>query len=118
MALGKFGTVTPGERERINGVHESMSDDTVGVRFVVTGIERVAGSRRLLALANVTVEIAGIELTLQGVQVVRDADGLSCKAPTFRHPRTGTWMPAVILPPELSAAVAREVITAFDRLPS
>lgn len=69
----------------------------------------------MLALANVTVEIAGIELTLQGVQVVRGGDGsLGCRAPTFRHPRTGKWLPAVMLPAELSRAVAAEVITAFE----
>jgi hypothetical protein len=88
--------------------------ETTAVEYEVVGTEPVAGSGRLIGLANVRIEIAGVSLVLQGCQVVRVGDGsLACKAPTFRHPRTGTWLPAVMLPPELSAALAREVITAI-----
>jgi hypothetical protein len=91
-----------------------MSDDAVPVRFVVDGVERVRGSGRLIGLANVTVEIAGAWLTLQGVQVVRDASGgLTCRAPVFRHPRDGRWLPAVLLPAELQDAVGAQVLATW-----
>jgi hypothetical protein len=32
------------------------------------------------------------------------------EAPTFRHPRTGNGPPAVILPAELNAAIASDVL--------
>jgi hypothetical protein len=65
--------------------------ETVPVTFTLDGIERVQGAGRLVALAIVTLDVAGgVEITLQGVQVRRRADGgLECSPPTFRHPRTG-----------------------------
>ncbi|PHK93794.1 hypothetical protein CR162_16900 [Pseudoroseomonas rhizosphaerae] len=80
------------------------------VRFEVLGVERVAGAGKLKALAVVLVEVEGVQITLQGVQVVQGADGLCCRAPTFRHPRDGRWLPAVALPPVLADAIAAEVL--------
>ena len=45
--------------------------DTVPVAFKVASLEPVRGAGRLIALAVVDVEIAGILVTLQGVQVRR-----------------------------------------------
>jgi hypothetical protein len=88
--------------------------ETTSVTYAVDGTERVAGSGRLIALANVRIEVAGIEIMLQGLQVVRGGDGaLTCKAPMWRHPKSGRWLPAVLLPPELQAAVGAEVLAAF-----
>ena len=85
--------------------------ETVPVTYTVLGFEQVQGAGRLVGLAIVEVDLAGVVLTLQGAQVVREADGsLTCKAPTFRHPRTGGWLPAVVLPPELRDAIGREVV--------
>jgi hypothetical protein len=54
-------------------------------------------------------------LTLQGVRVMRRADGgLSIEAPTFRHPRTGKSVTCVLLPDALSAAIAGEVLSAME----
>ena len=33
----------------------------------------------------------------------------------WRHPRIGQWLPAVVLPPELAAALAGEVLAAYQR---
>lgn len=87
-----------------------MSDTGI-VSFEVRGVEPVHGSGRLLALAIVVVDVDGIELVLQGVQVVRGSGGLpEVRAPVFRHPASGQWVPAVLLPPELSEAIAKEVL--------
>jgi hypothetical protein len=34
---------------------------------------------------------------------------MTTEAPRYRDPRTGQWLPALILPDELGAAIAREV---------
>lgn len=91
-----------------------MTAETVPVRFEVLGVERVDRGR-LVALANVLVDVAGVELTLQGVQVVREADGVVVRAPAFRHPRDGRWLPAVLLPPELRDAIGAEVLSGMSQ---
>ncbi len=77
--------------------------------FTVTGLERIEGHGRLLALATVEIEFDGVSLGLQGVQVIRQGKRITTQAPRFRNPKTGVWAPAVILPDELGAAIAREV---------
>ena len=87
--------------------------ETALVTFQVLGVDRVDRGR-LIGLAIVEVEIGGVGMTLQGVQVVRGDDGrIVCGAPVFRHPRTGQWLPAVLLPNELRDALAREVLASF-----
>jgi hypothetical protein len=64
----------------------------------------------------VEIDIAGITLRLVGVQIVRhSANLLECNPPAFRHGRSGEWLPAIILPPELADAIAIEVLKAFER---
>jgi hypothetical protein len=41
--------------------------------------------------------------------VIRQGKRITTQAPRFRNPKTGVWAPAVILPDELSAAIAQEV---------
>jgi hypothetical protein len=85
--------------------------ETLPVAYRVTSVERVTGSGRLVGLANCDVEIGGIVIALQGIQIRRLSDGgLVVAAPLWRHPRSGKWMPGVILPEELSDALADEVI--------
>lgn len=85
--------------------------DTSAVRFEVRGIERVHGAGRLVALAIVAVDIEGVELVLQGVQVMREPDGgWRVRAPVWRHPGSGKWVPAVVLPDELRDAIGAEVM--------
>lgn len=88
--------------------------ETVPVRFEVLGVEAVHGVGRLLGLACVALDVAGVEWTLQGVQVVRGADGgLAVRAPVFRHPRDGRSLPAVVLPDGLRDAITAEVLGSF-----
>lgn len=85
-------------------------DDTATVRFTVRGVEPVRDRGALVGLAIVDVELAGVALTLQGVQVVRGVRGVEVRSPVFRHPATGRWLPGVLLPPELAEAMAAEVV--------
>ncbi|PZP42415.1 MAG: hypothetical protein DI601_18375 [Azospirillum brasilense] len=85
--------------------------ETVPVAYTVLGWEPVRACGRCKALAIVQVEVAGVEFTLQGVSVVLGDDGrLTCQAPRFRHPRSGQWLPAIVLPEVLSQAIAAEVL--------
>jgi hypothetical protein len=84
--------------------------ETSVVTFAVTGFERIPGTRRLAGLAGVRIEIEGVVLLLQGVRVLREPDGgLTCQEPRFRHP-DGGWVPVLVLPPELSDAIAAAVL--------
>jgi hypothetical protein len=82
---------------------------TATVTFTVTDVERIEGAGRLAALAAIEIELDGIALTVQGVRVVRHKNRITTEAPRYRDPRTGQWLPALILPDELGAAIAREV---------
>ena len=93
-----------------------MTDaETEIVRFEVCQVERVERGR-LIGLAVVSLDIAGVELTLSGVQIMRGTNGtLECRAPVWRHPRSGEWLPGVLLPPELASALAAEVLENWSR---
>jgi hypothetical protein len=82
---------------------------TATVTFTVTDVERIEGAGRLAALAAIEIELDGIALTVQGVRVVRQNNRITTEAPRYRDPRTGQWLPALILPDELGAAIAREL---------
>ena len=82
---------------------------TTTVNFTVTGIERVRGAGRLVALAQVELELDGVVLVMQGVRVMRQGGRITTQAPRFRDPRTGDWIPALIMPAELGQAIAREL---------
>ncbi len=85
--------------------------ETVGVAYTVLGVEPARDRGVLIGLAVVEMDIAGVVIVLQGVRVLRRADGgRECAAPVFRHPVSGAWLPGVVLPPELSAALAAEVL--------
>ncbi len=85
--------------------------DTVPVRFEVRQVEPVHGCGKLVGLAVVAMDVAGVEVVLQGVQLVRDGSGtLTVKAPVWRHPGSGQWLPAVLLPDELRDAIGAEVL--------
>ena len=79
------------------------------VTFTVTALEHIEGHGRLLALATLEIDFDGVTMWLQGVQVVRQGKRITTQAPHFRDPKMGIWVPAVILPAELGAAIAREV---------
>lgn len=87
------------------------------VTFTVTALERIEGHGRLLALAALEIDFDGVVLQLQGVQVIRQGKRITTHAPRFRDPKNGVWVPAVILPDELGAAIAREVQSMLLRRP-
>jgi hypothetical protein len=82
---------------------------TATVTFVVTGVERIRGAGRLVALAAVEIDLEGVVVLVQGIQVIRDRGRIATQAPRFRDPRSGAWLPAVVLPEELGAAIAQEL---------
>ncbi len=85
--------------------------DSIPVRFEVLGVEAVRGAGRLEGLANVLLDVAGLELRLQGVGLIRGADErLSVRGPVWRHPQSGRWLPALLLPDQLTAAIAAELL--------
>ena len=95
--------------------------DTAGtatVTFTVTDVKRIEGAGRLAALAAIEIDLDGIALTLQGVRVLRQRNRITTEAPRYRDPWTGQWLPALILPEELGAAIAREVHRIVMRQPA
>lgn len=79
------------------------------VTFTVTALQRIEGHGRLLALAALEIDFDGVIVRVQGVQVIRQGKRIATQAPRFRDPNNGAWVPAVILPDELGAAIAREL---------
>lgn len=88
--------------------------ETVPVQISVAGVERLKGNGSLVGMALVQVSIGGIEIGLQGVQVRCRSGRLVTQAPQFRDPRSGRWLPCIVLPPELSDAIGREVNQAMQ----
>jgi hypothetical protein len=82
---------------------------TTMVTFTVLEVLPVRGAGRLIALASVELELDGVILVMQGVRVVRMGNGVLTEPPKFRDPRTGGWIPALIVPAELGEAIAREL---------
>lgn len=96
--------------------HVADAPETATVTFQVIGVEPVHGRGRLIGLAIVEAEVGGVAMTLQGCQVIkRDHGSLEARAPVFRHPRDGRWLPALILPDELRDALGREVLASFQQ---
>jgi hypothetical protein len=93
------------------------TDSTATVTFVITGLERVSGAGRLVALATVEIDLEGVVVLVQGVQVIRRRGRIAMQAPRFRNPKTGAWIPAVILPNELGEAIAEELHHMLMRQP-
>jgi stage V sporulation protein G len=92
--------------------------ETQAVAVTVLGVERVTGMGATIALAIVEIDVAGVVITLQGVRVVRRPDGThACDAPKWRHPRSGRWLPCVLLPASLSGPLAAEVLHAVGAGP-
>jgi stage V sporulation protein G len=92
-----------------------MSADTTEAVVTVQFVDRIAGAGKLVALAVVEIEIAGVPILLQGVKVAkRPGGGLACEPPCFRAP-DGRWLPAAVLPPDLAQGLAAEVFAAMAR---
>lgn len=87
--------------------------ETGTVSVQVVALEPVHGCGVLVCLAVVELVVEGVEIRLQGVQVLQQRDGtLVVRMPSFRPP-SGPSAPGVVLPPELEDAVARLVLEEF-----
>ncbi len=82
---------------------------TTIVTFRVTEVEQVRGAGRLVALAEVELELDGVVLVMRGVRVMRERNEITVQLPRFRDLRTGNWIPALIVPDELGQAIAGEL---------
>ena len=92
------------------------ADDTCEkqtVALTVRGAVPVQGRGALIGLAVVELNIAGVELVLQGVTVMRTPAGVEVRSPVWRHPSTGQWLPGVLLPPELASALTTQTVAAL-----
>jgi hypothetical protein len=85
--------------------------ETTPVTITILNIDRVAKGD-VAVLANVELEVAGVVIVLQGVAVTKQG---RVRAPLFRHPRTGQWLPAVGLPASLSSAIGNELLAAMGQ---
>ena len=81
--------------------------DTTRVHVRVIAAEPIKAGR-LFALAVVELDVEGVVIRLQGVRVVERKGVLACESPQWRGP-DGRWLPAVILPGEVAAAVSELV---------
>ncbi len=85
--------------------------------FSVLGVERVLGRGELVALAIVELDLSGIAMTVQGIQVRRLAGNrITVTLPAFKHPRDGIMRTAIVLPRDLADAIGTEVANAYDTL--
>ncbi len=86
--------------------------ETLDVRYTVLCLERVKIGP-LVGLANAEIDIAGVVVSLQGIQVLSaPGGGYGVRAPRFRD-GTGVWRSAVVLPREIQDALATEILRSF-----
>ncbi len=80
-------------------------DEIVPIRCECLAITPVHGGGRLLALADVVVEIAGVSVQVNAVRVERDPSGTAVRLPVDRQGR-----PLVVLPEEVRTALGDTVL--------
>jgi DNA-binding cell septation regulator SpoVG len=87
-----------------------MVDDaeTERVTFTIANL-RTINSKRLYALVDVELQIAGLSFRIIGVQVQRGSGGLSVHLPTHRD-INGAWKPVVEMPEELRGPLSDAVM--------
>jgi DNA-binding cell septation regulator SpoVG len=86
--------------------------DTVPVTVTVLRIERVE-SGRLLALAEVEIDIAGVALVLHNIRVLKTGPRSRGIAAPCCRVANGRLADAVSLPPELAKAIANAVLDEY-----
>jgi hypothetical protein len=113
------GVMTPSASPRTTFHCSNLSSEiaadhieTAAVRVTVLGLNLVHGGR-LLALAAVEIDIEGIVIGLDGVRVVQlGPHRLGVEPPAWRAGAQSR--PAVILPPELTSAIAGAVLDLYQ----
>ena len=87
-----------------------MADDadTERVTFTIANL-RTINSKRLYALVDVEIRVAGLSFRIIGVQIQRGTGGLSVHLPTHRDVN-GAWKPVVEMPEELRGPLSDAVM--------
>ena len=87
-----------------------MADDaeTERVTFTIANL-RTINSKRLYALVDVEIRIAGLSFRIIGVQIQRVIGGLSVHLPILRDVH-GAWKPVVEMPEELREPLSDAVM--------
>ncbi len=87
-----------------------MADDadTDRVTFTIANL-RTVNSKRLYALVDVEIGVAGLSFRIIGVQIQRGIDGLSVHLPILRDVN-GAWKPVVEMPEELRGPLSDAVM--------
>jgi hypothetical protein len=87
-----------------------MADDadTERVTFTIANL-RTINSKRLYALVDVGLQVAGLSFRIIGVQVRRVSGGLSVNLPTHRDVN-GAWTAVVEMPEELRGPLSDAVM--------
>lgn len=93
------------------GYSMSQQTDTATIEIRVLSITPISNASRLLALADVSVILDGVELVIHGVQVRAGADKTEITLPTYRAP-SGEWKTAITLPDEVRQPMGDAVIAA------
>ena len=89
------------------GIMTATDDDTITVHCECITITPVHGAGRLLALADVVVEIGGITVQINAVRVEQAPAGTAVRLPLDRQGR-----PLVVLPEEVREALGDTVLAA------
>jgi hypothetical protein len=66
----------------------------------------------VLAFAAVAVSIAGVDIVIHGISIVRDGPELVCRTP--HHPRNGRAVSSIEVTRQLADAIAELVFGAYD----
>jgi len=90
-------------------------DETQLVTATVLRVERI-DSGRLLALASVEIEIAGVAFVLHGVRVIKTGPRQRGIAAPAHRVANGRLADTITMPPELARAIADAVLDEFDAL--
>jgi hypothetical protein len=110
MALRKPDVHVSGEAKQVFDREATLAAteiETTSVRCSCVRIVAVTGHTRLIALADVRVEIAGIEMAINGVRVQREPRGTAVRLPIDRHGRA-----LVELPEEVRTGLGDTVLAA------
>jgi stage V sporulation protein G len=92
------------EREQSSATEDP---DTLPVHCECISISAIPGNKRLLALADVMIDISGGVISINGIRIEREANGISVRFPIDRDGRA-----LVSVPDEVREALADVVIAA------
>lgn len=88
-------------------------EDTLPVAVTVNVVP-VTGAGRLVATASAVLDIGGIEVQIDNIEVRRNGAPGEMEVLLPRTRRAGAWVPAVNLPSDLSEAIGRAAVEALD----